>query len=61
MNKNTILSVALGIIIGGTFIFWGYISFSGFITSKENTAGLNQVVGFINNQIKQNTPASPTK
>lgn len=60
MNKNTILNIIFGIVGGAVIVFMGYIIITTKIQANQNSTDIKAVADFLNNQIKQNTPA-PSK
>lgn len=57
MNKNTILNIIFGIVGGAIIVFMGYIVITTKIQANQNSIDIKSVADYLNNQIKQNTPA----
>lgn len=57
MNKNIILNAAVGVFLGGVFLFLGYLIIYLIITTKiqtqSNSNDIQTITNFINASIKQ--------
>lgn len=61
MNKNVILSAALGVFIGGIFLSMAYLVIVTKIESDQNTSSISSIANFINQQVKADSAPVPTK
>ncbi len=62
MNKNTILNVTLGIVSAATIILFAYVIIQTKIQTNINSADIQEIGNYINNQIKASqSPSTPLK